>query len=95
MTKAKVVNLSVRLHNQEIGAITYVGTERTLFSFTQDYIRDPNRPTLGLRFKDQFGELITDFRPYKVKLMPFLLQPASRGLSAHLPGAKGRCSRRP
>lgn len=63
--------LTVRLHGQEIGTITYVGGERTLFTFSDDYIENPDRPTLGLRFKDQFGELLTDFRPYKIKLMPF------------------------
>jgi len=63
--------LSVRLYGQEIGTITYLGGERTLFSFHEAYIQDESRPTLGLCFKDAFGELITDFRPYKMRLMPF------------------------
>lgn len=63
--------LTVRLYDQEIGTITHVGGEKTLFAFSDAYINDPDRPTLGLRFKDQFGELLTDFRPYKTKLMPF------------------------
>jgi len=63
--------LTVRLYNQEIGTITYVGGERTLFAFSESYIENPHRPTLGLRFKDRFGELLTDFRPYKIRLMPF------------------------
>lgn len=63
--------LSVRLYDQEIGTITYVGGEQTIFVFNDTYIENLDRPTLGLRFKDQFGELLTDFRPYKTKLMPF------------------------
>lgn len=63
--------LTIRLYDQEIGTITYVGGERTLFTFNEAYIEDTERPTLGLWFKDQFGELLTDFRPYKMKLMPF------------------------
>ena len=63
--------LSVRLYGEEIGTITYVGAEKTLFTFNDAYVENPERPTLGLRFKDGFGELITDFRPYKIKLMPY------------------------
>lgn len=61
----KVSVLSVRLYGEEIGTITYVGPERTLFAFNDAYVKSPERPTLGLQFKDGFGELITDFRPYK------------------------------
>ncbi len=68
---SEIPSLSVLLHGEEIGTLTYVGGERTIFSFSQAYIDNPQRPTLGLRFKDRFGQLITDFRPYKVKLMPF------------------------
>ncbi len=68
---ADVSVLSVRLYGTEIGTITYVGGERTLFAFNDAYIENPDRPTLGLRFKDRFGDLLTEFRPYKIKLMPF------------------------
>jgi serine/threonine-protein kinase HipA len=63
--------LSVRLYGEEIGTITYVGAEKTLFAFNDAYVENQARPTLGLQFKDGFGELITDFRPYKIKLMPY------------------------
>lgn len=63
--------LSVRLYGAEIGTITHVGAEKTLFAFNDAYVENPDRPTLGLQFKDGFGELITDFRPYKIKLMPY------------------------
>jgi serine/threonine-protein kinase HipA len=63
--------LSVRLYGEEIGTITYVGAEKTLFAFNDAYVENLERPILGLQFKDNFGELITDFRPYKLKLMPY------------------------
>lgn len=63
--------LDVRLHGRSIGTMTYIGGERSLFAFSDAYIADPARPTLGLRFKDRFGDRITEFRPYKMKLMPF------------------------
>lgn len=67
----KVSVLNVRLYDLDIGTITYVGGEKTLFAFNEAYIEDPERPTLSLRFKDPFGGLLDDFRPYKIRLMPF------------------------
>ena len=40
--------LSVNLHGRRIGVINRMGGDRHLFSFEQDYIDDPNRPTLSL-----------------------------------------------
>ena len=71
MTMADLSVLDVRLHDRPIGTITKFGQERTLFSFADDYINDGERPTLGLRFRDRFGDLITGFRPYGMRLMPF------------------------
>ncbi|MDN5873722.1 MAG: HipA N-terminal domain-containing protein [Sinobacteraceae bacterium] len=66
-----VSTLIVRLYDQPIGTLTYVGGERTLFAFNEAYINNAGRPTLSLRFKDAFGQLLTDFKPYRSKLMPF------------------------
>lgn len=63
--------LNVLLHGNKIGTLTYLGGERTVFAFTDEYIANPQRQTLSLSFKDQNGELITDHRPYKIKLLPF------------------------
>ena len=63
--------LNVLLHGRKIGTLTYLGGERTVFAFTEDYISDPNRQTLGLSFRDTQGDLITDHRPFRIKLMPF------------------------
>ncbi|MBE9639257.1 type II toxin-antitoxin system HipA family toxin [Salipiger mangrovisoli] len=63
--------LTVKLYGEPIGTLTHLGDERSIFAFTDAYINDPDRATLGLHYKDQYGELITDFAPVKMKLMPF------------------------
>ena len=60
---ADISILSVKLHGAEIGSITYVGGDKTLFAWNEDYIKDANRPILSLGFKDQFGDLLQEFRP--------------------------------
>lgn len=63
--------LNVNLYGEHIGTLTNLGGDRTIFAFTDEYIADPERPSLGLAFKDEFGELYTDFRPYQKRVMPF------------------------
>jgi|SRR5690625_427964 len=63
--------LLVQLYGRTIATITCLGSERSLFAFNEHYINDLNRPTLSLSFKDHFGQLITDTRPYRNQLMPF------------------------
>ena len=66
-----VTVLEVLFHGSPIGTLTRVAGDRTLFAFNEAYIADADRPTLGLRFKDQHGQLITDFKPVQTKVMPF------------------------
>ncbi len=68
---ADVSILNIELYGQRIGTLTRVSGDRSLFAFNEDYINDTDRPTLGLSFKDEFGELRTDFRPVQKKIMPF------------------------
>ncbi len=68
---ANVSVLDVLLYGQLIGTLTNLEGDRSLFAFTEDYIADTNRPVLGLGFKDRFGELVTEFRPYQTSVMPF------------------------
>ncbi len=68
---ADVSVLDVLLHDEPIGTLTRVGGDRSLFAFNDAYIEDENRPVLGLGFKDQFGELITEFRPTQTRVTPF------------------------
>lgn len=63
--------LNVNLYGDTIGTLTNVGGDRTLFAFTDAYINDADRPTLGLSFKDEFGDITTDFRNYQTRVMPF------------------------
>lgn len=69
MTDVSVLN--ILLHGEPIGALTHVGHDRSLFSFNKSYLENTNRPTLGLRFKDAFGALTTEFKPTQTALMPY------------------------
>ncbi len=68
---ADVSVLNVNLHGETIGTLTHVGGDRTLFSFTDKYIVDENRPTLGLSFRDEYRQLITGFAVTQKRLLPF------------------------
>jgi len=63
--------LTVHLHDQQIGTLTLLPGDRTLFTFEQEYIDNAKRPTLSLSFKDLYGELITDVRPTQTRVPPF------------------------
>ena len=68
---AEVAVLNVNLYGETIGTLAHVGGDRTLFSFTDEYIADENRPTLGLGFKDEYGQLITELAVKQKRLLPF------------------------
>jgi serine/threonine-protein kinase HipA len=63
--------LDVRLYGEKIATLTLIPGERTLFAFEKSYIDNPERPTLSLSFEDQYGQLLTDFRPVSVRVPPF------------------------
>jgi serine/threonine-protein kinase HipA len=71
MIMANVSVLDVLLYGEPIGTLTRIEGDRTLFGFNESYIDDRDRPVLGLSFKDNFGELLTNFRPYQTRVMPF------------------------
>jgi serine/threonine-protein kinase HipA len=71
MIMANVSVLDVLLYGEPIGTLTRIEGDRTLFAFNELYIADKNRPVLGLGFKDNFGELLTEFRPYQTRVMSF------------------------
>ena len=66
-----VTVLRVLLYGQPIGTLTRLSGDRTLFAFNGAYIADKNRPVLSLRFKDDLGNLMTDFNPVQTRVMPF------------------------
>ena len=45
MSSASVLN--VNLYDDPIGTLTHVSGDRTLFAFTDAYIENDDRPTLG------------------------------------------------
>ena len=63
--------LDVFLNDRKVGVIAGLGGDRALFSFDDTYADDPARPTLGLSFKDGFGDLIRDQKRTQTRLSPF------------------------
>ena len=63
--------LAVRLHGRQIGIINRLVGDRHVFSFEQEYLDDPNRPTLSLSFKGRSGGLVTAVRPVSRRVPPF------------------------
>lgn len=85
-----VVVLDVLLYDVPIGTLTRIDGDRTLFAFNDEYISDKDRPVLGLGFKDEFGELITDFRPTRASVLPFFSNLLPEGhLRTYLAGRAG------
>jgi serine/threonine-protein kinase HipA len=68
---ANVPVLNVKLYGKTVGTLTHLQGDRTLFSFTDEYIADENRPTLSLGFKDDFGQLITQLPVTQTRLLPY------------------------
>jgi len=68
---ADVSVLDVLLYGEPIGTLTRVGGDRTLFAFNDSYIENETRTVLGLGFKDSLGQLITEFRPFQTRVMPY------------------------
>jgi serine/threonine-protein kinase HipA len=68
---AKLNALAVNLGGRQIGVINRLAGDRQIFSFEQDYIDDPSRPTLSLSFKGRMGGLVTALRPVTARVPPF------------------------
>jgi serine/threonine-protein kinase HipA len=67
----KLNALAVRLHGRQIGIVNRFAGDRHLFSFEQEYVDDPERPTLSLSFKGQSGGLVTAVGPVGRRVPPF------------------------
>jgi len=67
----EVRTLAVGLNGRRVGVINRLAGDRHLFSFEQDYVDDPQRPTLSLAFKGRHGGLVTASRPISQRLPPF------------------------
>lgn len=63
--------LDVRLYGEPVGTLTHLQGDRTIFAFNEDYVANPDRPTLSLSFRDDLGGLITKIRPTQRVVPPF------------------------
>lgn len=85
-----VTVLDVLLYGEPIGTLTRVAGDRTLFAFNEAYVANADRLTLGLRFKDQHGHLITDLKTVQTKVMPYFSNLLPEGpLRTYLPARAG------
>ena len=66
-----LTTLDIFLHQKRIGTLTRLPNEKVLLAWNRDYLNDENRNTLSLSFKDQMGDLISDFRPVGPGLVPY------------------------
>lgn len=84
--------LEIRLGDRKLGAITALGGDRSIFTFDDDYVEDPRRPTLSLSFKSQTGGLIGAHNATQTRLLPFfsnlLPEGRLRGYLAERAGVK-------
>ena len=81
--------LVISLYGQKIGTLSLLPNQQMLFSFTEDYIRDNNRPTLSMSLIDAFGQLITDVKPSRAKLPSFFSNLLPEGFLREYVAAKG------
>tara|TARA_Y100000052_G_scaffold19588_1_gene19358 strand:- start:30204 stop:31427 length:1224 start_codon:yes stop_codon:yes gene_type:complete len=66
-----LTTLEIFLHDQRIGTLTRLPNEKVLLAWSRDYLINENRNTLSLSFKDQMGDLISDFKPVGPALPPY------------------------
>ncbi len=63
--------LQVSLNDAPIGTLTWLPSGSNFFSFSEDYLNNPNRPVLGQSFFRASGEIIPETRPTSGVLSPF------------------------
>lgn len=61
----------MHLHGRRIGVINRLSGDRPLFSLEEDYVDDPDRPTLSLSLKGAQGSVVDAPRTYGARLPPF------------------------
>lgn len=63
--------LAVHLHGRRIGVINRLSGDRQLFALDEDYVDDPDRPTLSLSLKGAQGAVVDQPRTYGARVPPF------------------------
>lgn len=83
-------SLDIFIQGTRVGALTSLGGDRSILSFADAYVADPNRPTLSLSFKDARGDLIIDHPPVQTRVQTFFsnLLPEG-GMRDYLAGRAG------
>ena len=66
-----ITHLEVFIGEQQVGLITLLPNDKSIFSFLDRYIEASYRPILSLSYLDLNGDLITDRNSIAVKLEPF------------------------
>lgn len=87
---ADIALLNVTMNGRQIGTLTNLPGDRTLFVFDDAYVADQVRPVLSLSFRDVYGDLITDIKPTQTRVPPFFanLLPEG-GMRDYLAGRAG------
>jgi len=67
----RLTALAVQLHGRRIGVLNRIAGDRHLFAFEDDYLENPDRPTLSLSFKGAGNTLVAPTRAYPTRLPPF------------------------
>jgi serine/threonine-protein kinase HipA len=63
--------LDIFLYDRRIGGMARLDGDRSIFTFDEAYLADTDRFTLSLAYKDAYGEIINEPRPYQTKVEPF------------------------
>jgi len=63
--------LAVQLHGRRIGVLNRIAGDSHLFAFEDDYLENPDRPTLSLSFKGAGNTIVAPTRAYPTRLPPF------------------------
>ena len=82
--------LKVFLQQAEIGSITLLPHERSIFAFTDAYVEESNRSVLSLSYKTADGGIDASVRPTRTKVPPFFSNLLPEGhLRDYLAGLAG------
>lgn len=64
-------SLDIVLHDQRVGSIARLEGDRSIFTFDDAYIANPDRPVLSLGYKGDHGDLYNEPRSYQTRIEPF------------------------
>ncbi len=93
--KQPIEALEILLYNKPIGIITHLSGDKNIFTFNEEYISMPKRPTLSFSFKGMLNEQISQVKITQTRLPPFFSNLLPEGplrdylsLHAHVNGVR-------